>query len=191
MTAKAQRAESFSDGVNIAARLRHQAERFLRPPRTLGPFLSFTRYDDIAMNSWVTRALRVIPAAAVLLTLASAPSVALAQNQMPSYAVRSGETIKGTISNFNGQYTMYVRDDRGYVDNVSLHQGTIINPTGIRLSPGFRVTVIGHTSGSTFVADEIDTPYRNYGYAYPYYYPYYPYPYVGVGFGWGWGWRRW
>lgn len=150
------------------------------------------------MNSWVTRALRTIPAAAVLLlSLASAPSVALAQGQMPSYALRHVETIKGTISNFDGQWTMYVRDDRGYIDRVSLHQGTIINPTGIRLSPGFRVTIAGHTAGSTFVADEIDTPYQTYGYAYPYYYPYgyYPYPYaVRLGFGWGWGgwgWRRW
>jgi hypothetical protein len=151
------------------------------------------------MNSWVTRALRTIPAAAVLMSLAIAPSAVLAQDQMPSYARHAGETIKGTISRFDGQWTMYVRDDRGYVDNVSLHQGTVINPTGVRLSPGFRVTVIGHNAGSTFVADEIDTPYRSYGYAYPYYpYPYYgpyAYPYppvaVGIGFGWGWGWRRW
>ncbi len=89
---------------------------------------------------------------------------------------------------------MYVRDVRGFVDHVTLRQGTVINPTGIRLQPGFSVTVTGHTSGSTFVADEIDTPYRFYGYAYPYYYPYYYYPpYYGLslGFGWGWGWRRW
>ncbi|HTX55670.1 MAG TPA: hypothetical protein VMD47_01065 [Candidatus Acidoferrales bacterium] len=110
---------------------------------------------------------------------------------MPSYAVSKVETIKGTISSFTGRYTMYVRDKRGYVDNVTLHQGTIINPTGIRLQPGMSVTITGRPSGSTFLADEIDTPYHYYGYAYPY--PYYPYygPYYGVGLRFGWGWGGW
>lgn len=152
------------------------------------------------MKSWVKQALRILPAVAASITLISLPSIGLAQEPMPSYAVAKGETIKGTISSFNGAYTMYVRDVRGYIDNVTLHQGTIINPTGIRLQPGYPVTIYGRTSGSTFLADQIDTPYRiTYGYGYPYYggYPY-PYPAYGVnlGFGWGWGWgggwgRRW
>ncbi|HTV91457.1 MAG TPA: hypothetical protein VMG98_01945 [Verrucomicrobiae bacterium] len=144
------------------------------------------------MKSWVKRALRILPAVAASITLLGLPSIALAQGQMPSYAVGKGETIKGTISSFNGAYTMYVRDARGYIDNVTLHQGTIINPTGIRLQPGYPVTIYGRTSGSTFLADQIDTPYRIvYGYGYPGYYgyPYYPYPAysIGLGFGWGWG----
>jgi len=111
---------------------------------------------------------------------------------MPSYAVTKVETIKGTISSFNGAYNMYVRDVRGYIDSVTLHQGTIINPTGIRLQPGYPVTITGRPSGSTFLADQIDTPYRiTYAYGYPGYYgyPYYPYPAYGLslGFGWGWG----
>jgi hypothetical protein len=142
-----------------------------------------------AMNSWVNRALRVLPAAAVFIAFAF-PGVGSAQ-PLPSYATPPGETIKGTISRFDGPTNMYVRDVRGYIDHVTLRQGTIINPTGIRLQPGFSVTVTGRASGSTFIADEIDTPYRYYGYAYPYYY--YPSYYrVGLGFGWGgWGWRRW
>jgi hypothetical protein len=74
----------------------------------------------------------------------------------------------------------------------------VINPTGIRLQPGFPVTVEGHANGSTFMADQIDTPFHAvgyYGYPYPAYgYPYgygYPYPFtLGVygRFG-GWGWR--
>jgi len=91
---------------------------------------------------------------------------------------------------------MYVRDVRGFIDNVTLHQGTIINPTGIRLQPGYPVTITGRASGSTFLADQIDTPFHNYGYAYPYYGPVYAYPYpypypayrINVGWGWGWGW---
>jgi hypothetical protein len=147
------------------------------------------------MYTLVKRALRSIPAAAVSLAFVLAPSIGLAQQPLPSYARPAGETIKGTISGFDGSYTMYVRDVRGYVDHVTLHQGTIINPTGIRLQPGFSVTIYGRASGSTFMADQIDTPYRTV-YAYPYYgYPYYyGYPAVRLGFGWGWGgwgWRGW
>lgn len=146
------------------------------------------------MKSWVKQALRAIPAVAASIGLLSLPTVGLAQQSMPSYATTKVETIKGTVSSFNGAYTMYVRDVRGYIDNVTLHQGTIINPTGIRLQPGYPVTISGRTNGSTFEADQIDTPYRMVSYGYPYYgygygYPYYPYPAYGLslGFGWGWG----
>ncbi|HUN30163.1 MAG TPA: hypothetical protein VMV65_10195 [Alphaproteobacteria bacterium] len=147
------------------------------------------------MKSWVKRALRTIPAAAASIAILSLPTIAIAQ-PMPSYAVSKVETIKGTISSFNGAYTMYVRDVRGYIDDVTLHQGTIINPTGIRLQPGYPVTITGRPSGRTFLADEIDTPFRAvYGYAYPAYpyygYPYYGYPAYGLSLGFGWGWGRW
>jgi hypothetical protein len=145
------------------------------------------------MKSWVKQALRVLPAVAASIAVITLPSVGLAQAQepMPSYATTKVETIRGTVSSFNGTYTMYVRDVRGYIDNVTLHKGTIINPTGIRLQPGFAVTISGRTSGSTFLADQIDTPYRVvYGYGYPYY-PYYPYPAFNVGIGFGWGWGGW
>ncbi|HTZ55093.1 MAG TPA: hypothetical protein VMB20_08500 [Candidatus Acidoferrum sp.] len=147
------------------------------------------------MHTSVKRALRFSALAAALALLIT-PSLGLAQQPaaVPSYATRRGETIKGTISGFNGATTMYVRDVRGYVDDVTLHQGTIINPTGIRLQPGYPVTIYGRPSGSTFLADQIDTPFRTL-YAYPYAYPaYYGYPAVGLGFGWGWGgwgWRGW
>ncbi len=157
------------------------------------------------MKSWVKQALRTLPAVAAFIAFASAPVIGAAQQPppipsyaVPSYAVKGLETIKGTISSFNGTTTIYVRDVRGYTDDVTLHRGTIINPTGIRLQSGYPVTITGHPSGSTFVADQIDTPFRpvyGYGYpAYPYYsYPYYPYPAYSLSLGWGWGgwgWRR-
>ncbi|HEX8806734.1 MAG TPA: hypothetical protein VF741_07280, partial [Candidatus Aquilonibacter sp.] len=95
------------------------------------------------MNTWVKQALRLLPAAAASLALIVAPSIGFAQQPLPSYATKGGETIKGRISSFNGAYTMYVRDNRGFIDTVSLHQGTVINPTGIRLQPGFSVTIYG------------------------------------------------
>ncbi len=133
------------------------------------------------MKTHIPRSLCAIAAAAAL---ASALPLSAQAQPVPSYA-RSVDTIKGTISSFNGATTMYVRDVKGYIDDVTLHRGTIINPTGIRLEPGFRVTVTGHPNGKTFVANEIDTPYhavslQPYAYA-PYAYPMY--------FGWQpWGW---
>jgi hypothetical protein len=123
--------------------------------------------------------------AATTFLLSAAPLAALAQNgapPAPSYA-SSGETINGTVASIDGKYNITVRDNRGYLDNVSLHDGTIINPTGLRLSPGQSVTIAGVTSGHTFVANEIDTPYSIYGAPFAYY-PY-PYPEYGVGFRFG------
>ncbi len=113
---------------------------------------------------------------------AFAPLAASAQNGLPSYATAADETVRGTITSFDGAHTVYVRDAHGYIDHVTLRDGTIINPTGLRLEPGMSVTVLGRTQGSTFAANEIDTPYhREYPVAYavpaypePYYYGYGP-----------------
>jgi hypothetical protein len=120
---------------------------------------------------------------------------AAAPPPMPTYA--SGEEhIRGRIASIDGKYQITVRDQRGYIDRVSLHDGTVINPTGLQLAPGQMVTILGHNAGSTFQANEIDTPYGRYGgfaYAYPAYAPYYG-PAWGVGFGFrgpGWGARGW
>jgi hypothetical protein len=106
--------------------------------------------------------------AAALVALAAVfPIRALAQ-PVPSYADGASttadgeENIHGRIVNFNGAYNMQVRDNRGYVDNVELHQGTIINPTGITLQPGMVVSVLGYNAGSYLAANEIDTPYTFY-----------------------------
>jgi invasion protein IalB len=78
---------------------------------------------------------------------------------LPSYSSgTSDETIRGTVAAINGPYNISVRDERGFVDNVNLHQGTIINPTGLSLAPGLSVTILGHNDGSAFSANEIDTP---------------------------------
>jgi hypothetical protein len=112
--------------------------------------------------------------------------------QTPSYAHSGGQTISGTVASVNGKYDISVRDDRGYIDNVMLHDGTIINPTGLTLAPGEQVTIAGTPDGSAFVANQIDTPYS--AYASPYNaYPVYPYPAYGIGLrfgGFGFGFRR-
>jgi hypothetical protein len=123
------------------------------------------------------------------------------------------EVIHGTIASLEGQYTIYVHDQRGFVDTVRLHDGTIINPTGLTLEPGQSVEIHGRTDGHVFDANEIDTPYTDQAgtddsagystddapppapvYVAPYpYYSYYPayaiaYPaFVSLGFGFGWG----
>ena len=66
---------------------------------------------------------------------AAQPSYAQPQPP-PSYAQPDRhESVLGTVYSINGKYNITVRDSRGYLDNVSLHDGTIINPTGWRLRP--------------------------------------------------------
>jgi hypothetical protein len=119
---------------------------------------------------------------------------AAAQATLPSYATgNTDETIHGTIAAVNGARDISVRDDRGFVDHVTLHQGTIINPTGLTLAPGQKVTILGQANGQAFSANQIDTPYHSYGVGFDYGYPYYggyaygfrPYPVYGFGFGYG------
>jgi hypothetical protein len=126
--------------------------------------------------------IKVILAAVTAAILSAAPYAASAQ----SYANNDGgdAQIRGRVLNFDGGYNLQVRDDQGYVDNVALHQGTIINPTGITLAPGMVVSVLGYNAGSTFDANEVDTPYTYYE-GVPYYgghsWNYYG-PSVGIGF---------
>jgi hypothetical protein len=127
---------------------------------------------------------------AALLSLAafSIPLTAFAQETpaaaapAPSYARQAAsgeETIRGRIDRFDGKYGLQVRDDRGFIDNVEMRQGTIINPTGLQLQPGMAVTILGFNRGQVFAANEIDTPYVSYGFV-PVAYPYYSF---GFGFG--------
>jgi hypothetical protein len=106
-------------------------------------------------------------AALAALTFA-APLAAQAQN-VPSYAqgqpqyANGEENIHGRITGFDGGYNLQVRDEQGYVDNIQLHQGTIINPTGITLTPGMVVSILGYNAGAYLAANEVDTPYTFYG----------------------------
>jgi hypothetical protein len=110
-----------------------------------------------------------------------APLAAQAQDT-PSYAepaqnAPADEQIRGRISSFDGGYNLTVRDERGFIDNVQLHQGTIINPTGLTLAPGMVVSILGFNEGSFFAANEVDTPYT-YDAGVPYYYGH-PWNYYG------------
>jgi hypothetical protein len=126
--------------------------------------------SDLGRRSTAKRFLTLLSATALAASIA--PLAAAAQ-QPPSYAQPGPDTIRGTIASINGKYNISVRDDRGYIDNVSLHDGTVINPTGWTLEPGQVVTIDGRPAGGTFDADVIDTPYVPYAY-YPV--PVYPYP---------------
>lgn len=107
--------------------------------------------------------LKYVLAAAAAITLL-APTAAGAQGypsyaQPPSTYASGEENIHGRIVSFDGRYALTVRDERGFIDDVQLHQGTIINPTGITLEPGMVVSVLGYNAGSFLAANEIDTPY--------------------------------
>jgi len=122
------------------------------------------------MNINFKKTLRGLAAVSALAAIAL-PVAAQAQTE---------DEIQGTIAAVTGQYSLQVNDSRGYVDNVGLGDGTIINPTGLTLAAGQTVTIYGEPDGDTFVANEIDTPYNTYGAAPVAVYPYYA-PAVGIG----------
>ena len=100
---------------------------------------------------------------AALVATGAAIAVPLAASaQTPSYATRE-DTIHGTIVSIDGPFAISVRDERGFVDKVALHQGTVINPTGLTLAAGQTVTILGRAQGTSFAANEIDTPYQSTG----------------------------
>jgi hypothetical protein len=121
--------------------------------------------------------------AAIIAALFLAAPLAANAQIAPSYAAGPAQdgdaNIHGRILTFDGAYSLQVRDEKGYVDNVQLHQGTIINPTGLTLAPGMVVSIMGYNAGSVFAANEIDTPYTFY-YGAPYYAGH-PWNYYGPG----------
>jgi hypothetical protein len=84
---------------------------------------------------------------------------------VPSYGrpptTAQDETIHGRIASILGPSAIVLRDDRGFLDSVTLRQGTIINPRGVRLAVGMVVTILGYNAGSSFAALEIDAPYED------------------------------
>lgn len=63
--------------------------------------------------------------------------------------------MSGTVSSFE-PYNMRLGRGNGNI-HVTLHDGTVINPTGTTLAPDMRVHVWGHWNGNnTFEADQID-----------------------------------
>jgi len=90
----------------------------------------------------------------------AAPSDAqeTASGTVPSYATGK-EQIHGRIASIRDAYSLIVRDDRDFLDTVRLRRGTIINPTGSRLTTGMRVVILGRNQGPVFAADEIDMYY--------------------------------
>src|SRR5580693_9386 len=91
--------------------------------------------------------------AAILSAALITPAIASAQDA-------PDQQIQGTVASINGTWNITVADANGYADSVDLHQGTIINPTGLTLEPGMNVTIDGYPDGSNFDAMEIDTPYQ-------------------------------
>lgn len=61
--------------------------------------------------------------------------------------------LVGVVGRFGG-FDMTLRVE-GSPLPVRLHQGTIINPTGLTIKPGMRVRVFGHWANGAFQADRI------------------------------------
>jgi hypothetical protein len=99
---------------------------------------------------------RLIRSAAVVAALVL-PAAAQADAQNAP-APSGSDTIQGVIKTINGRYGLTVTDSAGGLDSVTMHQGTIINPSGLRLATGMLLVIVGHRDGSTFDATKIDVP---------------------------------
>jgi hypothetical protein len=92
---------------------------------------------------------------AIAAALAVAPLAGGAQQAPPEPSQR----IAGTIADFHGKYVVVVRTAAGSLSTVVLHQGTIINPTGLRLERGMPVLLSGHAERGAFAVAQVDTPF--------------------------------
>jgi hypothetical protein len=106
----------------------------------------------------------LLATAFVALPVAGFAESSPANPDTPTYAVPANadgnETVSGRITWFDGRFDLQIRDDRGFIDNVQLRQGTVIDPTGLTLRTGMRVQIRGRNRGSVLVAEQIDSPVR-------------------------------
>src|SRR5579872_573500 len=106
------------------------------------------------MNAIIKKYFRPVASAAL------AASFALAALPLAASAQAEDQEIQGTVQSINSTFNITVLDSNGNLDNVELHQGTVINPTGLTLAPGMNVTVDGYDDGGQFDANVIQTPYQ-------------------------------
>jgi hypothetical protein len=108
------------------------------------------------MNSDFSRLLTL----AVIGGLCATPVAAVAQGADDDAA--QTETIHGTISSIQNLNHLFVADDRGFTDDVTIRSGAEVPSTGAGLEPGRRVTIVGTASGKTFLASSISTASEGY-----------------------------
>ncbi|HTJ26482.1 MAG TPA: hypothetical protein VMA36_09970 [Candidatus Limnocylindria bacterium] len=87
-----------------------------------------------------------------LLACAAAVSAPLCGSAQPF----SDEHVQGVVADFDGQEHLTLRDDRGFIDDVSLGDQTRITPEGSRIVPGMRLALTGYNAGKWFDATAID-----------------------------------
>ena len=93
------------------------------------------------MNAIIKKYFRPVASAALAATFA------VAALPLGASAQAEDQQIQGTVQSINSTFNITVLDSNGNLDNVELHQGTVINPTGLTLAPGMNVTVDGYDDG--------------------------------------------
>jgi hypothetical protein len=114
------------------------------------------------MHSLTVPVRNVAAIAAACCAAATLCARAAVADTLPTYSTME-DSVKGYIVSIDGKFALTIRDAKGYLDHVALHQGTIILPRGLRLQPGMPVTIYGSSGGSVFQANEVETPYIVYG----------------------------
>jgi hypothetical protein len=93
-----------------------------------------------------------------LAAAASAIALSLAMPLLASAEPRS--RIAATVVDFHGKYGLVVRDAGGALAEVTLRQGTIIKPLGLRLERGMIVAIVGQAGDRSFAAAEVYAPFE-------------------------------
>ena len=101
---------------------------------------------------------RAASACAIAMLLAAPVATRADAPAAPSASAEPAQ-ITGTVVDFHGKYGLVVRDERGALVDVVMHQGTVIEPVGLRLERGMRVTILGSAQERTLAANRIVTSY--------------------------------
>ncbi len=130
--------------MTVSVRAAPVTDKMLEPQRSDSP---------APLHSWPSRP----PRQTILRSAESVPSVDFptALHVCPGGAGEDGHTLCAVVRSIGSKYGLIVRDERGALQSVTLHQGTIIDPTGFGLKPGTPVYIVGSVVGGTFDADRI------------------------------------
>ena len=123
----------------------------------------------------IKRSLALVALLVLAALVVPAPAFAQASPSVQYEQVAGSEVVTGRISAAQ-PYNLWI----GGV-HVNMHDGTIINPTGLTLQPGMRVRILGYWNGDgTFEANQIDAQQPQVSYYNPASYPNAAQPYATV-----------
>jgi hypothetical protein len=101
--------------------------------------------------------IRILSGAAAIAVALTLPAAASAAMSSPAQA-KDTYTLRGVITQIDGKWDVTLHEPSGFIEEVALHPGTVVAPTGLRLAPGMQVSIRGYQDHATFDAVRIVGP---------------------------------